>query len=80
MKQAVRYEYPRCRILLNLPFGLFIAKRVRIREGEDSWSWWNTKSFLGITRNGWVWILLWTILILWLVFGVHWDHAFGRRP
>ncbi len=29
-KNVVEYERPRCKVLLRMPFGLFIARRVRL--------------------------------------------------
>ena len=33
--EKIEYERPRCKIVMNLPFRFFIAKRVRIERNED---------------------------------------------
>ena len=45
---------------------------------EDHWLWWQTRSFLGITRNGWVWIVI-TCALLTSLYSFNWDFIFGLR-
>lgn len=32
----MNYERPRCKVIITLPFGLFIAKRVRLLKTEGN--------------------------------------------
>lgn len=35
-KTIVEYERPRCKVIIELPFGLFIARRIRIQIADVS--------------------------------------------